>query len=294
MKEKKKIPWEIIISTAFSGFGITILSWVKNLVAEYFTIGLLQEYGNIIVGLISFLVLVIVISINYSRMKRKFEKQTKDIEIVYSNNLNEIESERDYVEKTLAIAQYANRKYEELDEYYKKIASYISVDSSISDTFIMQYMDKIKSIICDNTSTKSDERINVSLFQCKEGKKDTYVIRLSSYHTVAKIKEIEYKKKSFVGNVFKEKRVLYIPNIDERKPADVFIENQGRSYNTILGIPYIVDDVCIAVLVITMKEAGSLDNLYSECLCLLQRYVQVVGLSILIQKDKEEEGKCTK
>ena len=95
MKEKKKIPWEIIISTAFSGFGITILSWVKNLVAEYLTIGLLQEYGNIIVGLISFLVLVIVISINYSRMKRKFEKQTKDIEIVYSNNLNEIESERD-------------------------------------------------------------------------------------------------------------------------------------------------------------------------------------------------------
>lgn len=66
-------------------------------------------------------------------------------------------------------------------------------------------------------------------------------------------------------------------------------EKQGRSYNTILGVPYIVDDVCIAVIVITMKEAGSLDYLYSECLNILQRYVQIVGLSILIQNDKEEE-----
>ena len=68
-----------------------------------------------------------------------------------------------------------------------------------------------------------------------------------------------------------------------------FTEKQGRSYNTILGVPYIVDDVCIAVIVITMKEAGSLDYLYSECLNILQRYVQIVGLSILIQNDKEEE-----
>lgn len=203
--------------------------------------------------------------------------------------MDEIEAEREYVEKTLAIAQYANRKYEELDEYYKKIASYISVKSKISDSFIMQYMDKIKNIVIDNTSTKDSENINVSLFQSKKEQREIYTIRLSNYHTVAKMKELEYKKKSFVGNVFKEKKVLYIPNIDERKPGDIFTEKQGRSYNTILGVPYIVDDVCIAVIVITMKEAGSLDYLYSECLNILQRYVQIVGLSILIQNDKEEE-----
>ena len=147
---------------------------------------------------------------------------------------------------------------------------------------------KIKNIVIDNTSTKDVETINVSLFQCKKEKKEIYNIKLSNYHTVAKIEELEYKKKSFVGNVFKEKKVLYIPNIDERKPGDIFVDKQGRTYNTILGVPYIVDDVCIAVIVITTKEAGSLDYLYSECLNILQRYVQVVGLSILIQNDREE------
>ena len=138
--------------------------------------------------------------------------------------MDEIEAEREYVEKTLAIAQYANRKYEELDEYYKKIASYISVKSKISDSFIMQYMDKIKNIVIDNTSTKDSENINVSLFQSKKEQREIYTIRLSNYHTVAKMKELEYKRKSFVGNVFKEKKVLYIPNIDERKPGDIFTE----------------------------------------------------------------------
>lgn len=289
MKEKKEIPWELIISTAFSGFGIAVLSWLKDMLTDFFTIDFLQKYGNIVVGLISFIVSIIVIWINYLRMKRKFRKRAEDLENNFNSSLDEIEAEREYVEKTLAIAQYANRKYEELDEYYKKIASYISVESKISDSFIMQYMDKIKNIVIDNTSTKDGENINVSLFQSKKEQKETYTIRLSNYHTVAKMKELEYKRKSFVGNVFKEKKVLYIPNIDERKPGDIFMEKQGRSYNTILGVPYIVDDVCIAVIVITMKEAGSLDYLYSECLNILQRYVQVVGLSILIQNDKEEE-----
>ncbi len=38
MKEKKDIPWELIISTAFSGFGITVLSWLKDVLIESFTI----------------------------------------------------------------------------------------------------------------------------------------------------------------------------------------------------------------------------------------------------------------
>ena len=70
MKEKKDIPWELIISTAFSGFGITVLSWLKDVLIESFTIVFLQKYGNIVVGLISFIVLIIVIWINYLRMKR--------------------------------------------------------------------------------------------------------------------------------------------------------------------------------------------------------------------------------
>lgn len=81
----------------------------------------LQKYGNIVVGLISFIVLIIVIWINYLRMKRKFKKRTEDLENNFNSSLDEIEAEREYVEKTLAIAQYANRKYEELDEYYKKL-----------------------------------------------------------------------------------------------------------------------------------------------------------------------------
>ena len=227
MKEKKDIPWELIISTAFSGFGITVLSWLKDVLIESFTIVFLQKYGNIVVGLISFIVLIIVIWINYLRMKRKFKKRTEDLENNFNSSLDEIEAEREYVEKTLAIAQYANRKYEELDEYYKKIASYISVKSKISDSFIMQYMDKIKNIVIDNTSTKDSENINVSLFQSKKEQREIYTIRLSNYHTVAKMKELEYKRKSFVGNVFKEKKVLYIPNIDERKPGDIFTEKQA-------------------------------------------------------------------
>lgn len=112
MKEKKDIPWELIISTAFSGFGITVLSWLKDVLIESFTIVFLQKYGNIVVGLISFIVLIIVIWINYLRMKRKFKKRTEDLENNFNSSLDEIEAEREYVEKTLAIAQYANRKYE--------------------------------------------------------------------------------------------------------------------------------------------------------------------------------------
>ena len=118
MKEKKDIPWELIISTAFSGFGITVLSWLKDVLIESFTIVFLQKYGNIVVGLISFIVLIIVIWINYLRMKRKFKKRTEDLENNFNSSLDEIEAEREYVEKTLAIAQYANRKYEELDWHF--------------------------------------------------------------------------------------------------------------------------------------------------------------------------------
>lgn len=38
MKEKKGIPWELIISTAFSGFGIAVLSWLKDMLKDFFTI----------------------------------------------------------------------------------------------------------------------------------------------------------------------------------------------------------------------------------------------------------------
>ena len=49
MKEKKEIPWELIISTAFSGFGIAVLSWLKDMLTDFFTIDFLQKYGNIVV-----------------------------------------------------------------------------------------------------------------------------------------------------------------------------------------------------------------------------------------------------
>ncbi|MBP3603827.1 MAG: hypothetical protein J6J79_06750 [Lachnospiraceae bacterium] len=290
MKEKK-IPWVTILSVAFSGIGITILEWLVDFVNSLFRIEIISKYKNEMILIITFVIIIIAIAVNvvhyFKIQKEKINSLRNELDTL-KNMYEEIQADLENKERILTITQYMTHKYEELDEYYKKVASAIRVNSTIGDSMIMHYIDKLKNIISDNCSV-SGSNINVTLFQKSPGKKDWYSIHLSNYHTEGTIKELEWGKRSFVANVFKEKRIKYISDIDNRKACEHFLEKPERSFSTIMGIPYVVDDESVVTVIITMQEAGALDGVFSECMPLVERYVQSIGLLVMLQNNMEVE-----
>lgn len=290
-EHKIKIPWFTVFSIVLSTIVTFFLEKIVNSLIDFFW----SEYVNMqrkdIIWIIIFTVIIVTSIINYIHYYNSLKKQVKCL----GGELEELKSLHDEVqfnwenaEQTLAMAQYVARGYEDLDGYYKKLASIIKVRGSIEDSMIMEYVDKIKSIVMDNCSVR-EGRINVTLFYKPQKDRARYKICLSNYHTVHTKNVLTMNKKSFVGKVFKDKKVKYIPDIDKRGLGDAFVERENTKFTTILGVPYVVDDVTMYVVIITMEKAGVLDKVHSECLPLIERYVQVIGLLLMFKKYMEEK-----
>lgn len=287
-KVKKSLPFKDFILSAFSGVGILFVKWLISFFEDKFQWEILSKYLDWIPIILAIILFGLLLYLNKKRLNRQSEDSYKKLQDNIDKKLEELGTETAYLEDNLAKAQYFNRKYEELEEYYKRIASFIYVGSAVGNSFIMEYLDKIEKIIADNTSEPEGSKINITLFEKKKDEKGTgYTIQLSNYHSKGTINSLRYNKNSFIGNVFKSKKEGYLPNIDARKKEDAFVDKDGRNYNTILGIPYVVDDECLVAVCITMEKANSLDNVYSQCIGLLKRYVQVIGLAVLLQKREE-------
>ena len=78
-------------------------------------------------------------------------------------------------------------------------------------------------------------------------------------------------------------------DIDSRKPDDKFCIRNGSKYKSIFGIPYIVDDVVVAAIIMTMDEASALDPVVGvrEMNDLLERYVHIIGILMVMKSGKE-------
>lgn len=287
MNEKNKVSWFTILSALFSGIGIKLIDWTFDLLKRYDVARNIMGYKNTIMFGSILIIFIICILINYWHYKKEFGERLAELVAQFENSVFEIQSAQEELEELIAMVQYANRKYEELDEFYKKISSVVHINDDISDSLISRYIDILERIIADNTSIEY-EKINISIFERKKHSKDTYTIRLSNYHTSGTIKTLELGKKSFVASVFKTKKNGYIPDISNRKTGVPFVEREGRDFETICGIPYVVDDECIAVVVITMHEPDSLNGVVSSYMKLVERYVQVIGF-LLMFSDKMEE-----
>lgn len=281
-----------VINFLFSGIGITISQWAWEKIGT--SIKALSD-TTIILGKVitAFVILDIGIGFFIYRIHSKRTKALNNTIKELKENLDDLRAMVEDGEQQVVVLQsqadilnYMCEKYESLDNFYKKMSSTFSIKSSIQNELIAYYIDALKQIVEDNVSSLN-EKIKVSIFE--EKPRNKYKIYMSTYHTQGKINALELNGKSFVSKVFKSKKLQLINDLDNLSSDDKFIEIAGRTYKTMLGIPYVIDDICKIVVVVTAENAGALSDLSKNYQQLLERYVEVIGYIKVVKEYIEVE-----
>ncbi len=277
-----------LLNFLFSGIGIVIFQGLWGLLKKH--ILSVNDVVNACIRLtIVFVGIIILIVIKCYRESNKMKKKIEAVNgklDEYKSLLEELHNINDDLARQNDISVYLCDKYEKLEDFYKNLSSIIDLKSDIKESFITKFISQIEYIVLE-TASSSSEKIYVSIFDERE--KNKYCILMSNYHSEGTKNSLVLNQRSFVSKIFKGKKNLYIEDIDKIGKEIVFIEREGREFNSILGIPYIVNDRCKYALVITAKYAGSLNDVNENYISLLNRYTQVIGYLMLMKTYVEEK-----
>ena len=277
-----------------SGMGWSILQGIWSFL--YSKIDILKNYWIHGVTIITFMTIILVSFLIYRKdrviCELEQDKKLLDEKINLLNNTSENESEQfqsmqdilERVQSQLDTQEYECDRYRNLNEFYKQIATSLLLKNIINESVVTSLLNKIEDIVKDNINIKNI-KINVSLFKLN-GRSKAYIYK-SLYHTIGKIKSLRLNKNSFVGHIFQGKEMYFIEDVDNLKREDYFQDVRESNVKTIWGIPYICNEECLFVMIITADQPRILNSCVENYTDLLKRYSQIIGIILLINNLQE-------
>lgn len=152
---------------------------------------------------------------------------------------------------------------------------------------VQTLISEIEYIFRDDTFLRN-AKMNSSIFVQKED--GNYCILASTRHSTGTIRKLELNEKSLVGATFKNRKVIYCGDLDNRRADFPFVELEGdRKYHSILAIPCCLDDKVEFVLVVTCTKQGCLEETYKKYQDIIHRYLELIGIMMFIKFGKETE-----
>ena len=255
-------------------------------------------WGIIFAFIISVSIVIIVC------LKRKLKQ--KGLE--YNEEINTLKKERDelqlesldYDQKCAEIEEQVNILEHDMELYNNKCNYYARMDSvnqrilyalknrrNSESGEVQTLISEIEYIFRDDTFLRN-AKMNSSIFVQKED--GNYCILASTRHSTGTIRKLELNEKSLVGATFKNRKVIYCGDLDNRRADFPFVELEGdRKYHSILAIPCCLDDKVEFVLVVTCTKQGCLEETYKKYQDIIHRYLELIGIMMFIKFGKETE-----
>ena len=237
-------------------------------------------------------------------LKRKFKQK----EIEYNEEINTLKKERDelqfksldFEQKCVEIEEQVNILEHDMELYNNKCNYYARMDSvnqrilyalknrrNSENGEVQTLISEIEYIFRDDTFLRN-AKMNSSIFVEKQD--GNYCILASTRHSTGTIRKLELNEKSLVGATFKDRKVIYCGDLDNRRADFPFVELEGdRKYHSILAIPCCLDDKVEFVLVVTCTKQGCLEETYKKYQDIIHRYLELVGIMMFIKFGKETE-----
>lgn len=288
----------------FSGIGVFIIQMIANAIFYAFK----KSHIYLAIGVIFALIVSVLISIIVYLKRKIKDKDTyysQEIEKLGVENLKKECSElrsvcEDLQEKIFDVEQesdeiqqyvdFFNSKciyYERMDFINQKIMYLLKHKQRCENDTLQKLIDEIEYIFRDDLHIK-EFKLNISVFQSNmDGQ---YYISVSTRHSQGTISKLRLGNDSLVGAVFSERKTIYCGDINNRKPEIPFVElDKQREYQSILAIPCVLDDKVEFVLVITCTKTDCLEETYKKYQDIIQRYLELLGILISINFDKEKK-----
>lgn len=287
MNYKKKEKTNILsafgwfVNFLFSGLGIVVFQRIniKHFLSRWNPVEVFEVLILIIFSMMT------TFFITKYRVKNKYEivfKATKsEIERIRCEN-DELRGILEEKQSIITSAQYLNTKYQDMQGYFKELSSYVLLNKKVNEAHVMRYIQSLSSMIADTTSVDNEVPHITIFFSKNNGSSNEYRPKISNHLTEGEKNVLVYDKESFVASIFKSKHTQYISDVKNRECNQKFDDREQR-FNSIWGMPIIIDRKCVYAIVVTMTMAGALDNLDSEYRMLVEVYGYSIGLLLLMQ-----------
>ena len=199
---------------------------------------------------------------------------------------DDINQEIDSLEQEIELLKNKCEYYINTASVNRKILYSLKNRKKYENIELQALIAEIEYIFRDDVVAKN-AKMNTSIFlqddkgQCK--------ILVSTKHSPGTIDKLRLDKGSLVGTAFKEKRIIYCGDIDNRKADVPFLDlDDDRQYQSILAIPLSVDDTTEFVLVITCTKINCLQETFNKYQDVIQRYLELLCILLFISFNQEE------
>lgn len=216
-----------------------------------------------------------------SETKEKYEQEKNDLE----QAANDAGLQAEFAQMEIEVYQNKCDYFIETESINKKIIYFLKNKIECENTELQKIIDFLENIF-KNDAFSNKNRMNTSIFISEND--NEFSILISTKHSSATIKNLRLSNDSFVAKSFTDKKVMYCPDITNRKNEVPFVElNNGRKYNSILSIPFIFDDKVEFSFVITCTKSNCLEETYKKYSDVIQKYLEILGILISISGRKE-------
>lgn len=294
----------------FSGIGVFTIQMIANGIWYAFQKNKIFLTIGIIFAVIISIFIVIIIGLRRKLrvQEESFDKQIENLGIdslkkekdellesiaSLNNRINDVERERDDINQEIDSLEQEIELLKNKCEYYintasvnRKILYSLKNRKKYENIELQALIAEIEYIFRDDVFSKN-AKMNTSIFlqddkgQCK--------ILVSTKHSPGTIDKLRLDKGSLVGTAFKEKRIIYCGDIDNRKADVPFLDlDDDRQYQSILAIPLSVDDTTEFVLVITCTKINCLQETFNKYQDVIQRYLELLCILLFISFNQEE------
>ena len=283
----------------FSGIGVALITSIINII-----INILFKDGNadvmkyVVLSVVVFIVVIIVLSVKshivqndlqndrdyYKKETEELEEQCDEFEQKIEDceqQIEELSQESDLLHSMLSI-------YDNTKSTINSILYLIKNNQKCDDKELLITIIKEIEFIFRNDMNSKNAKFNTSMFI--QSYPRYYKILLSTNHSQGTINTLALDNDSFVGNTFKKKKYLYFDNISSLPSYIPFVDlDDNRTYNSIISIPFVLDNSTEFALVITSSNFDYLESVYNKYQDVIDMYLKLLCLSWFIYSDREKK-----